>query len=129
MVDWWLRIGIAPGILVGFSLYLVGVEEIHWRVHLGGWFPGMVWIREYHMAHHDIPDGRYNVFFPVFDLLLGNMKPPLESTQAAAMARSVPSCEPNENAFVAAATQAVLCVWLVGMTIGVRYFWTTKTKL
>lgn len=25
-------------------------------------------VREYHMAHHDIPGGRFNVLFPVFDL-------------------------------------------------------------
>jgi hypothetical protein len=24
------------------------------------------------MAHHDIPNTRYNVFLPLFDLLLGN---------------------------------------------------------
>lgn len=67
----WLRMGIAPGILGGFSLYMIIVEEIHWRIHLGGWLPtGLNWTRQYHLAHHDIPSGRFNVFFPVFDLLL-----------------------------------------------------------
>jgi Fatty acid hydroxylase superfamily len=125
LLDWRLGLGIAPGILVGFSLYMIVVEEIHWRVHLGGWLPGIAWIREYHFAHHDIPGGRYNVFFPVFDFLFGNMQPPAKSTQAAAMARAVAmSYEPEESAIIAIATQIALWLWMVGMAIGARYFWT-----
>lgn len=68
------RIGIMPGVLVGFTVYFISVEEIHWRIHLGGWLPpGLRRGREYHLAHHDTPDARFNVFLPIFDLLLGNL--------------------------------------------------------
>jgi hypothetical protein len=130
IADVCLGLQVAPGILVGFSLYLIGVEEIHWRIHLGGWLPpGLGWAREYHMAHHDIPTGRYNVFFPVFDLVFGNIRPPLEQTQAAAMARSIPAGAPGEDGWVLALEEAILCLWAVGITIGVRYFWNTPPKL
>jgi hypothetical protein len=53
---------------LGFVAYQVTVEEFHWRIHLGGWLPpGLQWTREYHLAHHDRPDGRFNIFLPVFD--------------------------------------------------------------
>lgn len=59
--------------LVGFTVYFISVEEIHWRIHLGGWLPpGLRRGREYHLAHHDIPDARFNVFLPIFDLVFGN---------------------------------------------------------
>ena len=65
------RVGVAPGILVAFAVYFVTAEEIHWRIHLGGWLPpGLRSAREYHLAHHDRPDGRFNVFLPLFDWLL-----------------------------------------------------------
>ena len=68
------RIGITPGVLVAFSVYFISVEEIHWRIHLGEWLPpGLRRGREYHLAHHDAPDARFNVFLPIFDLLFGNL--------------------------------------------------------
>src|SRR5438128_8942041 len=33
------RVGIGAGIMLGFTCYFVLVEEIHWRIHLGGWLP------------------------------------------------------------------------------------------
>lgn len=127
IVDVLFHWGIAPGILTGYSLYLIIVEEIHWRIHLGGWLPpGLRWAREYHMAHHDIPDGRFNVFFPIFDLMFGNIRPPLEQTEAAAMARAVPDWD--NPAWAAWLEQAVMWVWVIGMVIGVRYFWSTRPK-
>jgi hypothetical protein len=130
LIDWRLHLGIAPGILAGFSLYMILVEEIHWRVHLGGWLPCARRIREYHFAHHDIPDGRYNVFFPVFDLAFGNIQPAAKSTQAAAMARAFTlSYEPRESVFMNVATQLAMWVWMVGMAVGARYFWTSRAKL
>jgi hypothetical protein len=129
-MDGRVHLGVAPGILTGFSLYIILVEEIHWRVHLGEWLPCARRIREYHFAHHDIPDGRYNVFFPVFDFIFGNMQPPAESTQAAVMALSVDrSYIPAGSAFSAGLTQAALWVWLFGLSIGARYFWTTRAKI
>ena len=72
-VDFLLDLRIAAGIFVGWSAYLNTAEEIHWRIHLGGWLPrGLRFARAYHMRHHDIPNSHYNVFLPVFDLLCGS---------------------------------------------------------
>jgi hypothetical protein len=63
--------GLAPGMLAGFTAYLIAYEEIHWRFHLGGWLPRwMNFARRHHMLHHGDFKGRYNVFFPLFDWLL-----------------------------------------------------------
>ena len=73
VIDLLLALGITPGIFVGWTVYLITAEEIHWRIHMNGWLlPGLRFARAYHMAHHDIPNTRYNVFLPLFDLLLGN---------------------------------------------------------
>ena len=70
-LDFLLDLRLAAGIFVGWSLYLITAEEIHWRIHLAGWLPrGLGFARAYHMGHHDIPAVRYNVFLPLFDLLL-----------------------------------------------------------
>jgi hypothetical protein len=72
-IDLLLGLGITPGIFVGWTVYLIAAEEIHWRIHLNGWLPrGLRFARAYHMSHHDIPNTRYNVFLPLFDLLFGN---------------------------------------------------------
>jgi len=65
--------GILAGVFVGWTAYLIVTEEIHWRIHMNGWLPpGLRFARAYHMSHHDIPDSRYNVFLPLFDLLFGS---------------------------------------------------------
>lgn len=67
-----LKLGIAGGMLLGFVAYQILVEEFHWRIHLGGRLPpGLGWAREYHLAHHDRPDGRFNIFLPLFDFIFG----------------------------------------------------------
>jgi hypothetical protein len=120
----WSSIGIAPGILAGFSLYMIAVEEIHWRIHLGEWLPtGLNWTRQYHLAHHDIPSGRFNVFFPVFDVLFGNVKPPLHETQAGAMAAAVCSRPREAPSWRPRFIHAALHLWLLGIAVGTRYFW------
>jgi len=74
LIDFLLVLGISPGIFVGWTAYLITAEEIHWRIHMSGWLPpGVRFARAYHMAHHDIPNTRYNVFLPLFDLLFGNI--------------------------------------------------------
>ena len=35
MLDRWLELGVSPCVMTGWSLYLIAVEEIHWRIHLG----------------------------------------------------------------------------------------------
>jgi len=67
-VDSLLHLWITSGIFIGWTIYLITAEEIHWRIHMNGWLPpGLRFARAYHMAHHDVPNRRYNVFLPVFD--------------------------------------------------------------
>ncbi len=77
LADRIFALGIAPGMLISFSVYFVAVEEIHWRIHLGEQLPGFLEpARAFHLLHHDTPVGRYNVFFPLFDWLLGTAHGP-----------------------------------------------------
>ena len=74
IADFLLRFGIAPGMLVGFSVYFITVEEIHWRIHVGEWLPPVLGAaRAHHLAHHARPDARFNIFLPLWDILLGPM--------------------------------------------------------
>ncbi len=67
-------LGILSGVFMGWAVYLIVTEEVHWRIHMNGWLPpGLRFARAYHMSHHDIPNSRYNVFWPLFDLLFGSM--------------------------------------------------------
>lgn len=69
------RRGILAGIFIGWAVYLIATEEIHWRIHMNGWLPpGLRFARAYHMSHHARPNGRYNVFLPLFDFLFGNTR-------------------------------------------------------
>lgn len=66
---------ILPGVFIGWMAYVILTEEIHWRIHMNAWLPpGLQLARAYHLSHHDIPNSRYNVFFPLFDFLFGNME-------------------------------------------------------
>ena len=68
--------GLLSGVFIGWMVYIILTEEIHWRIHMNGWLPpGLQGARAYHMSHHDIPNSRYNIFLPLFDLLLGNTQP------------------------------------------------------
>ena len=71
--DLWFRLGITPGMLLAFSLYFITTEEFHWRIHLGESLPpGFEATRAYHLSHHDRPNARFNIFLPVWDILLGS---------------------------------------------------------
>ena len=73
--DLFFKLGIAPGILIAFSAYFITTEEFHWRIHLGEALPpGFTAARAYHLAHHDRPDARFNIFLPIWDVLLGSSK-------------------------------------------------------
>ena len=66
--------GALSGVFLGWAVYLIATEEIHWRIHMNGWLPpGFRLARAYHMSHHARPNGRYNVFLPLFDFLLGSI--------------------------------------------------------
>jgi len=63
----WLFTPIWPAVLVGFGIYLMLTEEIHWRAHLGGWIPAA--FRKHHLGHHEFPPKNYNVWLPLGDWL------------------------------------------------------------
>jgi Fatty acid hydroxylase superfamily len=80
---------IAPGVLLGWTAYLIALEEVHWRLHMDEWVPpGLRFARSYHLSHHDIPNTRYNVFLPLFDFLLGNAKVVLPKSPLQTVPRS-----------------------------------------
>jgi len=80
---------IAPGVLLGWTSYLILLEEIHWRLHMEEWLPpGLHFARAYHLSHHDVPNTRYNVFLPLFDFLFGNAKVPLPNSPIQTIPRS-----------------------------------------
>jgi len=61
----------APGALVAFTIYFIVTEELHWRIHLGEPLPpGFGAARSYHLSHHTYPNARFNIFLPLWDLLL-----------------------------------------------------------
>ena len=73
-LDVLFRLKIAPGMLMGFVVYVLLVEEMHWRIHLGKPLPpGLAFARNHHFIHHDRPNSRYNIFFPVFDLVFRSL--------------------------------------------------------
>lgn len=73
LIDCALGLHIVSGIFVGWATYLIIAEEIHWRIHMHGWLPpGLRLASAYHMSHHDIPNRRFNVFLPLFDVLFGS---------------------------------------------------------
>jgi hypothetical protein len=75
-IDLLFRLSMSAGVFIGWAVYLIITEEVHWRIHMQGWLPpGLRSARIYHMRHHDIPNTRYNVFLPLFDWLLGTSRP------------------------------------------------------
>src|SRR5439155_1080645 len=67
-IEGWLHLGLAAGTFVAFTFYYVVYEEIHWRIHCGGWLPSVLrGARRHHMLHHGGFKGRYSVFLPLFD--------------------------------------------------------------
>ena len=73
-LQWIFRDGWTAGVFVGFAVYYVAFEEIHWRMHMGGWLPK--WLRpaaRHHLLHHAQETGRFNVFLPMFDWIIGSV--------------------------------------------------------
>jgi hypothetical protein len=66
-LEYFLRPGIGTGVFLGFTLYFIAYEEIHWRIHFGGLPRWMNFARRHHMLHHGGFPSRYNVFLPLFD--------------------------------------------------------------
>ena len=68
LLQWYFRDGWTAGVFLGFAVYYVLFEEIHWRMHMGGWLPK--WLRpsaRHHLIHHAKDSERFNVFLPIFD--------------------------------------------------------------
>jgi hypothetical protein len=112
-----LHLRIAAGMLIGFAVYFILTEEVHWRIHLGGWLPlGLSAARKYHLAHHDRPDARFNVFLPLFDLLLGNL-----GTEGSRLARKPGETSKRVSDFYKAAAEGILVYgYLIAISI---FFW------
>ena len=127
-ICWLLRVSALPGIMTGFSLYFVAVEEIHWRIHMGEWLPWLMEpVREYHMAHHDIPGGRFNVFFPVFDYIFGNVDPEFDKTEGRALARA--ALRSNRiSGRLSSLEAALLWTWMAVIAVCIRYIWPSGPK-
>jgi len=63
-----LNASVAAGMFLGFTAYYLAYEEIHWRIHFGGWLPRWLqFARRHHMLHHGEFKGRYSIFLPIFD--------------------------------------------------------------
>ena len=71
VLEWLLRTGLVAGVFVGFVLYFILFEEIHWRIHMGGRLPGWLsFAKRHHLLHHVSAEERFNVFLPLLDWLL-----------------------------------------------------------
>ncbi len=127
-IGWLWHVRTLPGILTGYSIYFVMVEEIHWRIHRGEWLPSfMETVREYHMAHHDIPGGRFNVFFPVFDYIFGNIDPDFEQTEGRALAHAaLRSNRAPER--LSSLEAALLWTWMAVIAVCIRYVWSSGPR-
>jgi hypothetical protein len=80
LLQWYFRDGWTAGVFVGFAVYYVLFEEIHWRMHMGGWLPK--WLRpaaRHHLLHHAHETERFNVFLPIFDWLVEWFQPQARS--------------------------------------------------
>lgn len=76
LAQWYFRNGWTAGVFAGFAVYYVLFEEIHWRMHMGGWLPK--WLRpaaRHHLLHHAQESERFNVFLPIFDWIVGRAQP------------------------------------------------------
>jgi hypothetical protein len=73
-LEWIFNNGWVAGAFVSFALYYIAFEEIHWRTHMGGWLPA--WLTpaaRHHLKHHADDTGRFNVFLPMFDWIVGQV--------------------------------------------------------
>jgi Fatty acid hydroxylase superfamily len=73
-IEWIFKNGWVAGAFVGFALYYMAFEEIHWRSHMGGWLPrSLAPAARHHLRHHADDSGRYNVFLPIFDWIVSQV--------------------------------------------------------
>jgi len=75
LLQWYFRSVWTAGVFVGFAIYYIAFEEIHWRMHMGGWLPK--WLRpaaRHHLLHHAHDSDRFNVFLPMFDWLASSLR-------------------------------------------------------
>ena len=75
-LQWYFRNHWTAGVFAGFAIYYIAFEEIHWRMHMGGWLPK--WLRpaaRHHLLHHAHDGGQFNVFLPIFDWIVERFQP------------------------------------------------------
>lgn len=65
---------LAPGITASFALYFILMEDFHWRIHVGELPRFLRWCRRHHLRHHAKESAGFNVFLPLFDLLLATWR-------------------------------------------------------
>lgn len=65
--------GFSSAVLAAFVLYVVLIEEMHWRIHTDQWLPFGIG-RRHHLQHHGTPAKNFNVCFPVFDWIFRTQK-------------------------------------------------------
>ena len=125
-LDLLLRLRIAPGMFLGFVAYQIVVEEFHWRIHLGGWLPFGSCCRDYHLAHHDRPDGRFNIFLPFSDVLFGSVTAGFAAvTLAKGMRRSrfgLPFATGSDALSRMTLVEKSLLIWLFALAFAANVF-------
>ncbi len=71
LIESFAHTGAAAGLFLGFVAYVIVVEDVHWRIHVGAWMPRFLEpARRFHLVHHDYADQNFSVFLPIFDKLL-----------------------------------------------------------
>jgi hypothetical protein len=122
-----LRLGVLPGILLGWTVYLIALEEIHWRFHLGGWLPPSLRdARIYHLAHHDIAGGRYNVFLPLFDFLFATIKPPMAEIRIADGAAHAPAATMLKPGWANQLRELAFLGWALLLVLDYHFLYSRK---
>jgi hypothetical protein len=70
VLDFFTHIRITPIVVLAFVIYVLTLEEVHWRIHMYQWVP---FGAKHHLDHHDAANRHYNVFIPLFDWILGTL--------------------------------------------------------
>jgi hypothetical protein len=123
-LDFLFHLHIAAGMFLGFVVYQLVVEEFHWRIHLGGWLPYGRWCRDYHLAHHDRPDGRFNIFLPVSDFMFGSISAAFAATVLAKARRptfGLPFATSSGITRLTLAEKSLL-IWLFALAFAANIF-------
>jgi hypothetical protein len=70
ILDHFYHLWVTPVVVITFVIYVLALEETHWRIHMNQWVP---FGTAHHLAHHDTANRHYNVFIPLFDWIFGTL--------------------------------------------------------